>query len=133
MDGEARPSPLSDPRDNSQDEGGYDGFLMVIAPVELGADDNFGERRSAELKCATCLLPKEIFCGEVAAPAHGIVQCSNGDQFGSDCEFQCDHGFVMQGSPSVSCLDTGSWTASPASTTCVPSTVMASDVYVRWG
>ena len=133
VDGEAQPSVASDPRDNSRDAGGYDGFLMVIAPVELGSRDNFGERRNAELKCATCLLPQDISCGIVTAPAHGTAICTNADLFGSDCSFGCKKGFVMQGSPLISCLDTGAWSAPPTSTTCVASNAVASDVYVRWG
>ena len=133
VDGQAQASVASDPRDNSKDAGGYDSLLMAIAPVEFGESDHFGERRNAEVKCAVCVLPGEVSCGEISAPEHGAVECDNAEHLGSQCKFMCQHGFVMEGPSVISCLNTGEWSAQPLATTCTSSVVPTSDVYVRWG
>ena len=45
----------------------------------------------------------------VSPPAHGSVLCSDGEVEGSECTFNCDLGFRLQGVNSVRCQDTEVW------------------------
>ncbi|NWX99098.1 LYAM3 protein, partial [Nothoprocta ornata] len=57
-----------------------------------------------------------IRCPSVAAPAMGHVACSHPHgnfSFGSTCSFSCQTGFVLTGTPSSECTDTGEWSGEP--------------------
>jgi hypothetical protein len=136
VDGEATPSPSSDPADNSADtnDPSHDHWLMALSPVELGSPDVSGNRLNAELRCSVCLRPRPtVACPQLAAPAHGTVECTNGQAGASRCTFSCAGGFVLAGPSSVSCLDSGRWSTELSAISCVPSIVRPKDVYVRWG
>ncbi|NWX85763.1 LYAM3 protein, partial [Nothoprocta pentlandii] len=57
-----------------------------------------------------------IRCPSVAAPAMGHMACSHPHgnfSFGSTCSFSCQPGFVLTGTASSECTDTGEWSGEP--------------------
>ncbi|CBY06819.1 unnamed protein product [Oikopleura dioica] len=55
----------------------------------------------------TCEL---IHCGPTTSPQHGNVTCSMFDQFGSQCQYECNEGYKLVGSNSRVCQESGAWT-----------------------
>nr|XP_039267286.1 uncharacterized protein LOC120342501 isoform X7 [Styela clava] len=51
----------------------------------------------AGLSCQPVLLP----------PAHGIVECTKNNSYGSVCRFDCNEGYIVQGSAMIVCVDAG--------------------------
>ncbi|MBU6160558.1 MAG: SUMF1/EgtB/PvdO family nonheme iron enzyme [Myxococcales bacterium] len=60
-----------------------------------------------------------VTCGAVpAAPANATLVSVSSTQFGGEVEYACDEGYVLsEGSLSLACDATGSWTGSPAQCT----------------
>lgn len=52
------------------------------------------------------------YCGEPPAVQNGYISDSNGVVFGSYVTFTCFPGFSLQGSPNITCQDSG-WTRRP--------------------
>uniref|UniRef100_H2Y785 Sushi domain-containing protein n=1 Tax=Ciona savignyi TaxID=51511 RepID=H2Y785_CIOSA len=64
-------------------------------------------------------------CGLLEPPSHGSVRCSNDDFFTSQCEFECDEGYRLLGSPIRLCKANRNWSArqpSCQSRDCLPLT-----------
>ncbi|PIK46095.1 hypothetical protein BSL78_17034 [Apostichopus japonicus] len=61
-------------------------------------------------RSATCCFNVQcsiIECSEIGEIDSGVVECTNGNAFGSVCTFQCDDGFILEG-PTVSvCEESG--------------------------
>ena len=38
-----------------------------------------------------------ITCGNLKAPEHGAISCSNRDRYGSKCGYECDTGYELIG------------------------------------
>ena len=55
-----------------------------------------------------------IVCGQISFPNHGSVECSDGDNYNSVCQFECDEGYDLNGSESRTCLDDPKWSGSEA-------------------
>ena len=51
-----------------------------------------------------------IHCGPLTAPQHGNVSCSLLDQFGSQCNYDCNYGYKLVGSNNRVCQESGAWT-----------------------
>ncbi|XP_060569304.1 uncharacterized protein LOC132727745 isoform X3 [Ruditapes philippinarum] len=54
---------------------------------------------------------KLVECGEVEAPTNGTLNVS-GLTFGNNVTFQCEEGYKINGTNMITCLSTGSWSAS---------------------
>ena len=46
-------------------------------------------------------------------PEHAVMECTDGNKYGSFCGFYCIDGYELVGEPETLCLDSGSFT-SPA-------------------
>ena len=54
----------------------------------------------------------EITCSpRLTAPSDGHGECSDSENYGSECRFSCDAGYELKGSASVLC-DAKGWNAS---------------------
>nr|XP_039254928.1 P-selectin-like [Styela clava] len=53
-------------------------------------------------------------------PAHGSMNCTNSNEVGSKCSFQCGHGFYVGGETTITCLTNHVWSAEMPS--CIPVT-----------
>ena len=57
-----------------------------------------------------------IDCGTLGPPANGGVTFPSGTEYGGSADFTCDPGYDLNGVPSRTCQDGGSW--SDADPTC---------------
>ena len=48
-------------------------------------------------------------------PLNGTINCNGAQITGTICNFQCDEGYVLQGSPERVCLPINEWSGSAAS------------------
>ncbi|XP_071851805.1 sushi, von Willebrand factor type A, EGF and pentraxin domain-containing protein 1-like [Apostichopus japonicus] len=61
-------------------------------------------------RSATCCFNVQcsiIECSEIGEIDGGVVDCTNGNAFGSVCTFQCDDGFILEGPPVSVCEESG--------------------------
>ncbi|XP_076471369.1 uncharacterized protein LOC143301165 [Babylonia areolata] len=86
-------------------------FLPGFHTVRVTATDTNGNSRI----CKFFVIIQERRC---ASPSitNGHVTCDNGNLEGSKCMASCTRGYQVQGSATVTCLDTRTW--SPALPTC---------------
>ena len=57
-----------------------------------------------------------VDCGPLSDPANGDVDLSDGTEFGDTAIYSCDAGYILSGTSTRNCLDTGLW--SGAEPTC---------------
>ena len=50
-----------------------------------------------------------VNCGPLHSPEFGAVSCSDGDLYNSVCRVDCDEGYILTGSATRTCLDSGLW------------------------
>ena len=48
-------------------------------------------------------------CGPLSDPANGDVDLSEGTEFGASAMYSCDDGYILSGTSTRNCLDTGLW------------------------
>ncbi|XP_059503802.1 E-selectin-like isoform X1 [Stegostoma tigrinum] len=64
-----------------------------------------------------------VKCGELKTPQNLLMNCSNPFgpfSYSSGCDFGCATGFILQGSDSLQCEDSGQWTAEMPTCKAVP-------------
>ena len=50
-----------------------------------------------------------VDCGPLSDPANGAVDLSDGTEFGATAVYSCDAGYILSGTSTRDCLDTGLW------------------------
>lgn len=48
-------------------------------------------------------------CGQLFPPLNGKIKCSDADNYGSECVYECDNGFDILGSNQATCNAQGRW------------------------
>lgn len=65
---------------------------------------------TASLVNFSLFVPTAVECTPLSQPDNGRLSCSGGNNtFNSTCRFKCFSGFLMIGSSTVTCGDTGLW------------------------
>merc|ERR1719197_1946787 len=52
-----------------------------------------------------------ITCGNLKAPEHGRISCSNRDRYDSKCSYECDTGYELIGAQKTVCQSDSKWSA----------------------
>ncbi|XP_078494483.1 P-selectin-like [Ciona intestinalis] len=81
-------------------------YVLEGSTISVCVDDNDGDDKGDW----THPIPrcKPIRCNPThVSPMNGAVICSNSNMVGSDCVFQCNNGFSLEGSQTSTCQDDG--------------------------
>ncbi|KAL8177397.1 UNVERIFIED_CONTAM: hypothetical protein K2H54_002712 [Gekko kuhli] len=95
--------------------------LVFASTCQFGCEEGYTLRGSPQIQCSSrgqwsapvphCEVTK---CDAVPQPESGFVNCSHTGiepVFNSTCQFGCEEGYTLRGSPQIQCSSKGHWSA----------------------
>ncbi|XP_074858767.1 E-selectin [Carettochelys insculpta] len=93
------------------------GNFLWSSTCEFACEEGFVLKGSDRLRCSSSgtwdgqqPLCEAVRCDAVRGLENGIVECTSPDaEFSSTCQFRCEEGYSLHGSPAVQCMTHGEW------------------------